>query len=143
MQMSGISELITIQRYWRQWTNPQLIILVLSNHDLNFVTWEQRLMLGNPRFAESQEVPDFSYAQYAESLGLAGVRIERPEDIEAALDYAFQADRPVVIDALTDPNIIVFNPKVAVQYAPKLAAAIAKGDTAAASHLGATIKAAL
>ena len=143
MQMNGISELITIQRYWRQWANSQLIILVLSNHDLNFVTWEQRLMLGNPRFAESQEVPAFNYAQYAESLGLAGVRIERPEDIEAALDYAFQADRPVVIDALTDPNIIVFNPKVVVQYAPKLAAAIAKGDTAAASHLGATIKAAL
>jgi pyruvate dehydrogenase (quinone) len=143
MQMSGISELITIQRYWHQWANSQLIILVLNNRDLNFVTWEQRLMLGNPRFAESQDVPDFNYAQYAQSLGLAGVRIEGPDDVDAALDYAFQADRPVIIDVLSDPNILVFNAKVATKYATKLAAAIAKGDTAAASHLGAAIKAAL
>lgn len=143
MQMNGNEELLTIQRYWRRWSNPQLIILVLNNRDLNFVTWEQRLMQGNPRFAESQDVPEFNYARYAEMLGLAGVRIETPDQIDAALDFALQADRPVVIDALVDPNILVFNAKVAVQYAPKLAMAIAKGDTAAASHLGGAIKAAL
>jgi len=143
MQMNGNEELLTIQRYWRQWSNPQLIILVLNNRDLNFVTWEQRLMQGNPRYAESQDVPEFNYARYAEMLGLAGIRIETPDQVDAALDYAFQADRPVIIDALVDPNILVFNAKVAVQYAPKLAMAIAKGDTAAASNLGGTIKAAL
>jgi pyruvate dehydrogenase (quinone) len=143
MQMSGNSELLTIQRYWQQWRNPQLIMLVLNNCDLNFVTWEQRLMQGNPRFAGSQDVPAFNYAQYAQSLGLAGVRIETPDQVDAALDYAFQADRPVVIDALVDPNILVFNAKVSVQYAPHLAMAIAKGDTAAASHLADAVKAAL
>jgi pyruvate dehydrogenase (quinone) len=143
MQMNGNEELLTIQRYWRQWQNPQLIILVLNNRDLNFVTWEQRLMQGNPRFAESQDVPEFNYARYAEMLGLASVRIETPDQIDAALDYALQADRPVVIDALVDANMLVFNAKVAVKYAPKLAMAIAKGDTAAASHLGDAIKAAL
>ncbi|MDF7811607.1 thiamine pyrophosphate-requiring protein [Hymenobacter sp. YC55] len=143
MQMNGNEELLTIQRYWRQWSNPQLIILVLNNRDLNFVTWEQRLMQGNARYAESQDVPEFNYARYAEMLGLAGIRIEAPDQVDAALDYAFQADRPVIVDALVDPNILVFNAKVAVQYAPKLAMAIAKGDTAAASNLGGTIKAAL
>ena len=143
MQMSGNSELLTIQRYWRQWGSPHLILLVLNNGDLNFVTWEQRLMQGNPRFAGSQDVPAFNYAQYAESLGLAGVRIETPEQVDAAFDYAFQADRPVVIDALVDPNVLVFNAKVSVQYAPHLAMAIAKGDTAAASHLSDAISAAL
>jgi len=143
MQMNGNEELLTIQRYWRQWANPQLIILVLNNRDLNFVTWEQRLMQGEPRFAESQDVPEFNYARYAEQLGLAGVRIEHPDQVDAALDYALQADRPVVIDALVDPNILVFNAKVAVKYAPNLAMAIAKGDTGAAQHLGDHVKAAL
>jgi hypothetical protein len=59
------------------------------------------------------------------------------------LDFAFQADRPVVIDALTDPNILVFNNKVSTQYAKNLAAAIAQGDTAAATHLGNMVKDAL
>lgn len=143
MQMNGNEELLTIQRYWRQWANPQLIVLVLNNRDLNFVTWEQRLMQGEPRFAESQDVPEFNYARYAEQLGLAGVRIEHPDQVDAALNYALQADRPVVIDALVDPNILVFNAKVAVKYAPNLALAIAKGDTGAAQHLGDHIKAAL
>ena len=143
MQMNGNEELLTIQRYWRQWANPQLIILVLNNRDLNFVTWEQRLMQGEPRFAESQDVPEFNYARYAEQLGLAGVRIEHPDQVDAALDYALQADCPVVIDALVDPNILVFNAKVAVKYAPNLAMAIAKGDTGAAQHLGDHVKAAL
>ena len=143
MQMNGNEELLTIQRYWRQWANPQLIVLVLNNRDLNFVTWEQRLMQGEPRFAESQDVPEFNYARYAEQLGLAGVRIEHPDQVDAALDYALQADRPVVIDALVDPNILVFNAKVAVKYAPNLALAIAKGDTGAAQHLGDHIRAAL
>lgn len=143
MQMNGNEELLTIQRYWRQWANPQLIVLVLNNRDLNFVTWEQRLMQGEPRFAESQDVPEFNYARYAEQLGLVGVRIEHPDQVDAALDYALQADRPVVIDALVNPNILVFNAKLAVKYAPNLALAIAKGDTGAAQHLGDHIKAAL
>lgn len=143
MQMNGNEELLTIQRYWRQWASPQLLILVLNNRDLNFVTWEQRLMQGNPRFAASQEVPDFNYAQYAESLGLAGIRLESPDQVDAVLDFAFQADRPVVIDALTDPNVLVFNAKVATKYARNLATAIAKGDTAAATHLGTMVKDAL
>lgn len=135
MQMNGNEELITIQKYWRQWSDPRLIVLVLNNQDLNFVTWEQRLMQGEPRFKATQELPDFNYAQYAESLGLMGIRIEKPEQVASAWEKALQADRPVVIDAITDPEVLTFTPQVAVKFSKNLASAIEKGDKAAAQHL--------
>jgi len=66
MQMNGNSELLTAVKYWREWKNPQFIIAVLNNRDLNQVTWEQRAMSGDPKVIESQEIPDFPYARYAD-----------------------------------------------------------------------------
>ncbi|MDQ0864728.1 thiamine pyrophosphate-dependent enzyme [Arthrobacter globiformis] len=54
MQMNGLAELITIQRYWQEWSDPRLIVAVLHNNDLNHVTWELRAMGGAPAFRESQ-----------------------------------------------------------------------------------------
>jgi len=104
MQMNGNNCLITIAKYWQQWTNPHLIVLILNNRDLNFVTWEhsQNKMTKNQ---ETQPVPDFSYTQYAESLGLKGILMDKPDDIGSQWDEALKADRPVVIDAHTDPNV--------------------------------------
>ena len=135
MQMGGNDELLTIQRYWQQWADPRLIVLVLNNQDLNFVTWEQRLMQGEPKFDESQVLPAFNYAKYAESLGFLGIRVEKPEQVVPAWEVALQADRPVVIDALTDPEILTFTPEVATKFASELAKAIVKGDTGASRHL--------
>ena len=50
MQMNGINELITIAKYWRRWSDPRLVVLVLNNRDLNLVTWEQRALEGDPKF---------------------------------------------------------------------------------------------
>ncbi len=72
MQMLGNNGLITIARYWKEWSDPRLIVLVLHNGDLNQVTWEMRVMAGNPKYPASQLVPDFPYARYAEMLGLRG-----------------------------------------------------------------------
>ena len=46
MLMNGINELVTIAKYWKEWSDPRLIVMVLANHDLNQVTWEQRIMSG-------------------------------------------------------------------------------------------------
>lgn len=143
MQMNGNAALITIQKYWQQWTDPRLIVLVLNNRDLNFVTWEQRMVAGEPKFDESQVLPDFNYAQYADSLGLVGIRIENPEQIDAALEQALQADRPVVLDAVTDPEVLTFTPEVAERFSENLSAAIQKGDRAAARNLEDTMKKAI
>lgn len=45
-----------------------------------------------------------SFAKVAESFGCMGIRVERPEEISSALETALKADRPVVIELITDPN---------------------------------------
>jgi len=45
--MNNMTEPITIQKYWRRWVNPHLVICVFDNEDLNQVTWEQRVMEGD------------------------------------------------------------------------------------------------
>ncbi len=97
--------LITISKYWKRWADPRLIVLVLNNRDLNQVTWELRAMSGDPKFESSQDVPDFPYAKYAELLGLKGIFVNDPDKVGSAWDEAFAADRPVVLEAYTDPDV--------------------------------------
>lgn len=132
MQMNGINELISIAEYWRGWSNPHLILLVLNNRDLNYVTWEQRVMEGNPRFAASQGVPDFPYAQYAELLGLRGIRVDNPDQVTAAWDEALSADRPVVFEAYVDAHVPTLPPQMTEEQTKKFAAALAKDPDGAA-----------
>src|SRR6201994_886612 len=115
--MNGMNELVTIANYWKEWSDPRLIILVLANHDLNQVTWEQRIMNGDPKFKPSQEVPDFHFARYAEMLGLAGIRVDQPEQIGPAWDEALAANRPVVIEAVTDPEVPPLPPHITFKQA--------------------------
>jgi pyruvate dehydrogenase (quinone) len=124
MQMNGNSELITVAKYWRGWSDPRLIVLVLNNRDLNQVTWEQRAMEGDPRFDASQDVPDFPYARYAELLGLRGIRVEQPEQAGSAWDEALAADRPCVIEAVTDPEVPPLPPHITLEQARAFASAL-------------------
>ena len=101
MQMNGNAELVTVQQYWQRWDSPTFIVLVLNNGDLNQVTWEQRALAGDPEFSPAQEVIDFPYARYADMLGFKGIRVDRPEDIDAAWAEAFAADRPVLLEVVT------------------------------------------
>ena len=48
MQMNNMAELITVAKYWREWSNPHWIVCVFNNQDLNQVTWEQRVHGGRP-----------------------------------------------------------------------------------------------
>jgi pyruvate dehydrogenase (quinone) len=128
MQMLGINALIDIAHYHSRWSNPQCIVLVLHNNDLNQVTWEQRVMSGDPRLDASQLLPDFNYAWYAEGLGLKGIRVERPEDVASAWDEALTADRPVVYEAITDPEVPPLPPHIKFEQAQHMAKALAGGD---------------
>ena len=128
MQMNGINELITISKYWRKWADPRLVILVLNNRDLNQVTWEQRAMSGDPKFEGSQSLPDFPYAAYAEMLGLRGIRVDDPDQVGAAWDQALTADRPVVYEAVTDPEVPPLPPHITLAQAKAFTSALLKGD---------------
>src|SRR5579884_2367620 len=112
MQMNGMNELITVAKYWKLWRNPQLVVLVLNNRDLNQITWEQRVFTGDTKFEPSQDVPDFPYARYAESIGLRGIRVDSPDAVGPAWEQALAADRPVVVEAYTDPNVPPLPPHI-------------------------------
>jgi pyruvate dehydrogenase (quinone) len=118
-QMNGMNEMITVAKYWREWADPRLIVCVLKNRDLNMVTWEERVMSGDPKFDASQVLPDFQYAEYAQSLGLVGIRIEKPEDIGPAWDAALAADRPTVLEFHTDPEVPPLPPHITFEQAKK------------------------
>jgi pyruvate dehydrogenase (quinone) len=140
MQMNGNNGLITVSKYWKEWSDPRLIILVLHNNDLNQVTWEQRVMNGDPKFEASQNLPDFSYAQYATSLGLRGIRMERPEDVVRGWEEALVSDRPVVIDAITDPDVPPLPPHITLEQAAKFAKTLFKGDSREAGIIRQTFR---
>ncbi|WP_423146025.1 thiamine pyrophosphate-requiring protein [Rubrolithibacter danxiaensis] len=129
MQMLGINGLITVAKYWKRWSNPQFIILVLNNGDLNMVTWEQRAMVGDPRFDASQDVPDFPYAEYARMLGLEGIKVDNPENVASALDQAMAARRPVVIEACTDPAVPMLPPHISFKQSVNFMSSLVKGDS--------------
>jgi pyruvate dehydrogenase (quinone) len=128
MQMLGNNCLLTVARHWPEWDDPRLIICVLNNRDLNQVTWEQRVLAGDPKFEASQVIPAFSYARYAEQLGLKGIELDAPEKIGAAWGAALAADRPTVIDARTDPNVPPIPPHISLAQARAYLSSIVKGD---------------
>uniref|UniRef100_UPI00281167D9 thiamine pyrophosphate-dependent enzyme n=1 Tax=Arthrobacter sp. TaxID=1667 RepID=UPI00281167D9 len=110
MQMTGMAELITVSRLWKNWKNPVFAICVLNNRDLAEVSWEQRETETEPRFDDSQDIPDVDYSGYARLLGLDGVRVENPDDVGPAWDRALSADRPFVLDIRTDADVPLLPP---------------------------------
>jgi pyruvate dehydrogenase (quinone) len=127
-QMNGMNELITIQRYWQEWEDPRLVVLVLNNGDLNQVTWEQRALEGDPKFEASQTLPDFPYARYAELLGFEAIRVDDPVHVGDAWDDALSADRPALIEAVVDPEVPPLPPHITLEQARLMLSAIRRGD---------------
>ncbi|MER7936154.1 MULTISPECIES: thiamine pyrophosphate-requiring protein [unclassified Streptomyces] len=129
MQMNGMAELITVAKYYREWEDPRLVVAVLNNQDLNQVTWEMRAMGGAPQFEPSQSLPDFPYAEAARLAGLEGLRVEKPEDVQSAWQTALAADRPCVLDFVTDPAVPPIPPHATLEQIEAAASSVLKGDS--------------
>jgi pyruvate dehydrogenase (quinone) len=140
MQMLGLNALIDIADKWRRWANPQLVVCVLNNRDLNQVTWEQRVLAGDPKLEASQVIPDFPYARFAELIGLKGIRVDSPERVAPAWDEALAADGPVLYEAVTDPEVPPLPPHIEMDQATQLARALLHGDPAAGRVLQQSLK---
>ena len=117
MQMNGLNVMITISKYWKEWSDPRLIVMVLNNRDLNQVTWEERIQLGVGKTESTQSIPDFPYHKYAELLGLKGIFVDDPEKLGSAWDEALAADRPVILECYTDPNVPPLPPHITLEEA--------------------------
>lgn len=140
MQMNGNAELVTIAKYWQRWSDPRLIIMVLNNQDLNQVTWEMRVMEGDPKYEASQDVPDFPYADYAELIGLKGIKVTESEALAGAWDRALNTDRPVVLEVKTDPNIPPIPPHIKREQAQAYMSALLHGDPDSLGTIKASFK---
>ena len=140
MQMNNMAELITVSKYWKRWKSPRWICMVLNNQDLNEVTWEQSVMEGDPKFPASQDIPDVPYHRFAELIGLRGIYVDNPDQLAGAWDEALNADRPVVLEVKTDPDVPPLPPHVTLQQARNFATALAYGDPDASGVLRGTAR---
>ena len=140
MQMQGINGLITVAKYWKEWANPQFIVIVLNNRDLNMVTWEQRIMEADPKFVDSQELPDFHLAAYAQLLGFEGIRISNPDEIESALQKGLTAKKPVLLEFMSDPNVAPLPPHISMKQAKDFMISMVKGEKGAWDIIKQTMK---
>jgi pyruvate dehydrogenase (quinone) len=127
-QMNGMNELLTIAKYQERWRDPRLVVCVFNNRDLNMVTWEQRVLAGDPKLPATQEIPDFPAAQFAELIGLRGIKVDRSDDVAEAWREVLASDRPTLLEAVVDPDVPPLPPHVSAAQAVNLAEALVKGD---------------
>ncbi|MET4040034.1 thiamine pyrophosphate-requiring protein [Bradyrhizobium sp. RT6a] len=128
MQMNNMAELITAAKYWRDWKDPRFIVCVFNNEDLNQVTWEQRVINGDPKFEASQRIPNVSYSRFAELIGLSGIYVDSPQLLGSAWDQALASEMPVVLEVKTDPEVPPLPPHITLQQAKNFSLALMKGD---------------
>jgi len=140
MQMNNMAELITVAKYWRQWRNPAFVVCVLNNEDLNQVTWEQRVMEGNPKAEITQNLPDVPYHKFAQMIGLGGVFVDDPEQLAGAWRSALAADRPTVLEVKTDPEVPPLPPHITFKQARNMMHAVLKGDPDEAGLIKGSLK---
>jgi pyruvate dehydrogenase (quinone) len=131
-QMNGMNEMITVKRYWDSHLRRDgapLVFCVFNNQDLNQVTWEQRVLAGDPRNPATQQIPDFPYANYAELVGFKGIRCDRADDVADAWREALSTtDRPVILEVVTNREFPPLPPHITLEQAQKMAMAIGRGD---------------
>jgi len=140
MQMNNMAELITVAKYWREWIDHRWIVCVFNNEDLNQVTWEQRIINGDPKFEASQKIPNVPYSRFAEMIGLRGIYVDDPNALSSAWQQALASDVPVVLEVKTDPEVPPLPPHISLQQAKHFTEAMLKGDPDEASVLKGTAR---
>jgi pyruvate dehydrogenase (quinone) len=140
MQMNNMAELITVAKYWREWQNPRWLVCVFNNEDLNQVTWEQRIINGDPKFEASQNIPNVPYARFAEMIGLRGIYVDDPKLLTSAWEQALASEVPVVLEVKTDPEVPPPPPHITLQQAKRFSTALLKSDPDEASVIGGTAR---
>ena len=96
----NIQELSTILQY-----RLPVKLVILNNHYMGMVRqWQE--MFYESRYSSSymDALPDFM--KLAEAYGIAGVRIEKTDDLDAGIKKMMEIDGPVVCDCLlyTSPS---------------------------------------
>ena len=120
MQMNGMNELITVGKILAALEQPS------SYCDGSQQPGPEPGDLGTAGDGGRSEIRGFSgcarfpLRAYAELIGLHGIRVDRPEEVGAAWDFALSADRPVVLEMLTRPERTAASATHHVQTGPSI-----------------------
>ncbi len=113
-----MGELLTVAQY-----ELPIRIVVFNNHRLGMVQLEMEAA-AIPHFGCELKNPNF--AAVAQAIGLEGIRVEDPADVRPALQRAMKHDGPVLVDVVTDPDVLSMPPKATVKQAKGFALAMTK-----------------
>ena len=80
--------------------NLPIKVFIFNNSELAMIRQEQ-LMENYPNY--ETELHRFDFAQYARNCGAIGIKVEKPEELEGAVDEALKSEKPVIVDITTDP----------------------------------------
>ncbi|MGW2036110.1 thiamine pyrophosphate-dependent enzyme [Streptomyces sp. NPDC001356] len=87
-------------------------LVVFDNRRLGMVKLEQE-QAGLPEFGTVLDNPDF--AAVAEAMGIPGIRVTEPAELEKAVRRAFDTPGPVLLDVLTNPDEVAVPAKPTVE----------------------------
>jgi pyruvate dehydrogenase (quinone) len=104
-----MGDLLTIYQY-----NLPVKIVIYNNGQLGFVAMEMKVA-GLPPFGTDLKNPDF--AKMAAAIGIKGIRVESPENIQEAIEKALAHDGPVLIDVVVNPSALTMPPKIELSQA--------------------------
>jgi pyruvate dehydrogenase (quinone) len=90
-------------------SNLPVKVIVLNNGTLGFVEMEMKAT----GFVDvGCELKNPNFAMFAESMGIKGIRVERPQDLKAALAEAFAHDGPVLVDVVSERQELIMPPEI-------------------------------
>ena len=104
-------------------------LVVFDNGRLGMVKLEME-QVGLPEFGTVLENPDF--AAVARAIGMGGIQVSKPGEVDDAVREAFATPGPVLLDVLTNPDEIAVPPKPTLEQGWGFA--IAKGKEFIASR---------
>lgn len=93
-----MNELETASRY-----NINVIEIVFNNSALGFQKYYEELLFGKSVECEFQ---DIDYSEVARALKCQGERVKSPQELKQAMERAFNANAPYVLDVVVDPKAI-------------------------------------
>jgi len=118
----GISMLLGDLATIKQYKLP-IKIIVFNNRSLGMVKLEMEVqgLMDN----ETDMVnPDF--ALVAEAMGIKGITINEPSEVESGLKEAFSFNGPVLVNVMTDPNALAMPPEIELNMMKGMAISMTK-----------------
>ena len=113
-----LGELLTVAQY-----ELPVKVVLFNNHRLGMVQLEQEAA-GLPHYGVELKNPNF--AALAQAAGLTGLRVEDPAEVRPALEKALATQGPVLVDVVTDPNVLSMPPRATIAQAKGFALAMTK-----------------